>query len=467
MKVVFIGGGSHRYLSVARSILADNELMKDGEINVYDLDLVRAENMAKMIRKCPEYKDRNCVISWGTTLDEALKDADVVNVVLMAGSRESFEKSRLACKKYGFIDSDQLSPSGAFLALKGGPILMNIARKMEKICPDAFLLDFANPVAVLSAAVNNHTKIRCLGVCAGYTNHTWDISRMLGKDEHNADAVIDCVGVNHCGFILKGSTWKGKDLYSLLDKHITEDWKCPTLSERWNEISRKRIEKGMYHLVGLYRKYGYMIFSSEGDGMDHLDFENRYFAKSEEQNKKTAGEIDTEQAKWKEIRKNDEIQFKKYIDQDLSEDYWNEERADSLYLLRADENIMVKIIKALGGVNEMRIATSYPNNGAVTGIEDRIVLEYSQIIDKDGIRPAGSYKIPSMFYGLIASLASHQTLLGDAIATEDPRKLFEALYAYPVKQDTADSKAMWLEQLEINKDEIPAPFQETKKWLKL
>ena len=215
MKIVFVGGGAHRYLSVARSVMAEPAVMVNGEINIYDLNQERSEAMARMMMKTPECRDSGCKVSWGTTLDEALDGADVVCVVLMAGNIKNFRMSQLVCNQHGFLGSDQLSPSGAMLAMKGGPILMDIARRMEKLCPNAWLLDFANPVAVLSAAVNNHTAIKCLGVCAGYTNHLWDLPRLLGKDEETDDADIKSAGVNHMAFITGGTIY-GQEVYQLM-----------------------------------------------------------------------------------------------------------------------------------------------------------------------------------------------------------------------------------------------------------
>ena len=106
----------------------------------------------------------------------------MVGVILMAGSEKTFQLGAEACYRHRFIPSDNLSPNGAFLAIKGAPILMNIAEQMTRCCPSAWLVDFANPVAVLSGMINNHTTVKSLGVCAGYTNHQWDLSRILGKD---------------------------------------------------------------------------------------------------------------------------------------------------------------------------------------------------------------------------------------------------------------------------------------------
>ena len=87
MKIVFVGGGSHRYLGVGRSMLAVSGLMEQGEINLYDPAITRAEAVGRMIQKSPEFAAVDCAVRWGNSLDKALEGADIVYVVLMAGGR--------------------------------------------------------------------------------------------------------------------------------------------------------------------------------------------------------------------------------------------------------------------------------------------------------------------------------------------------------------------------------------------
>lgn len=465
MKIVFVGGGAHRYLGIARSLLAVPGLMDQGEINLYDLAVDRAAAVGRMVMKAPEYAQADCRISWGTSLEQALEGADLVYVVLMAGSRRNFSRLQNSCAQYGFLGSDQLSPSGAILGLKGGPILMDLARKMEKLCPQAWLIDFANPVAVLSAAVNNHTRIRCLGVCAGYTNHQWDLTRLLyGKDEQWDDYKIRCAGVNHMSFILPGSRHRDCDLYEKAAEVLTDDWQAPVLTDRWGEQARLAIPKGLALLVKFYKKYGYLVFSSEQDGIAHLDMEGTYLRLVHEEAARpldlSALEAADQQQRAERTRADQ--RFQAWLDKDMTEKEWNTARPDALYLLRADEDIMTRIARAVGGVEDMAIATSRPNLGAVSGFKDRVVLEYSQVLGSKGLQPSEGLEVPDVFQGLVSSLATHQTLLGDAIATGDPRILFHALYLYPVKQDTTEAKAMWRALLEMAADEIPAVFQNTR-----
>lgn len=469
MKIVLVGGGSHRYLGIVRSMLAVPGLLEGGEINLFDPAVARSEVVGRLAMKSPEFRRNTCRVTWGTTLDQALDGADLVFVVLMAGGHASFSLLASASLQHGFIGSDQLSPSGAMLALKGGPILMDLARRMERLCPNAWLVDFANPVAVLSAAVNNHTRIRCLGVCAGYTNHQWDLARLLyGRDEQWADFEIRCAGVNHMSFILPGSMHRGRALYELAAERIQPGFAAPQLSDRWDATAKANITRSVTLLAGLYRKYGYLVFSSEGDGLAHLDMEGDYLASVRAAPPPpTAAQLEQQSRAAATARAAGDRQFASWLDVEMDEAQWNAERPETLELLRVDEDIMVKIAKAIGGDVELAIATSRPNSGAVAGFKARTVLEYSQVLSRDGIRAVGGLEVPDVFQGLVSSLATHQTLLGDAIATRDPHVLFDALYSYPVKQDTAESKALWRALLAMAAGDIPAEFQRTREFFRL
>jgi alpha-galactosidase/6-phospho-beta-glucosidase family protein len=71
-------------------------------------------------------------------------------------------------------------------------------------------------------------------------------------------------------------------------------------------------------------------------------------------------------------------------------------------------------------------------------------------------------EVPDCFHGLMSALATHQTLLGDAIATEDPRLFAQALYAYPLHQNEPETRVLWKELLTIHADEMPSVFQNTR-----
>jgi 6-phospho-beta-glucosidase len=211
MNVTFIGGGSYRTIPIVRAAMKEKRIFDNGEIRLVDFNLERAETVAKMIKKTPEYRQINCKVTFTDKLEEALPGADMVSVSFPVGSYKTCKLSDEASLKRGFFGGDQLSLSGAFRSLTGGAILLDIARKMEKYSPDACLVDFANPVAVYSGMINNHTKIKALGICAGFVNHRWALNRFIfDKDECRNDFKVVSAGINHLSFILRG-TCKGQD----------------------------------------------------------------------------------------------------------------------------------------------------------------------------------------------------------------------------------------------------------------
>jgi alpha-galactosidase/6-phospho-beta-glucosidase family protein len=456
MKAVFIGGGALRLLGILRGALAEKRVFQNGEINLYDLDQARAEAMGRMILKTPEFAGTNCKITWGTSLSRALDGADVVGVILMPGSQRTFELGNEACLRHGFIPSDNVSPNGAFLAIKGSAILLNIARQMKKYCPSAWLLDFANPVAVFSGMLNNHTSIKTLGVCAGYTNHQWDLSRLFGKDEQRTDFNVDAVGVNHLSFIVRG-TAGGKDLFEQLRRRLTNRWKMPPLLPTWPAAFHRAIPAGIARLIRFFRNLGVIIFSSEGDGMMHLHYDEALKKRLREFKPQGRRGIERLLQNRRAGRERADVHFRSFLSKDLPGKFWKDgwREPENAWAQRQDHDIFVEVLRGISGAKRVKVVTSRLNAGAVDGYSDRSVLEYSQIISNGEIRPAGILHVPGVVQGLIGNLSSHQTLMGDALATEDPRLLAHALLSYPVNAFSKAARTLFKELAGINQTEMP------------
>ncbi|MBN1863487.1 MAG: hypothetical protein JW808_01160 [Victivallales bacterium] len=460
MNVVFVGGGSFRTLPIVRAAMSDRKLFHRGRITLVDFNLDRAETVGRLIMKTPEYAKSACEILWTDKLDKALPGADVVSVSFPVGSLKTCALSDIACAKHGFFGSDQLSLSGAFRSVTGGKILLDIARHMEKHCPKAWLVDFANPVAVYSGMVNNNTKIKALGVCGGFTNHRWDLTRLLfDKDEYCDEFKVSSAGVNHCAILLRG-TYRGKDIYKLLDKSINrKGWKACRIPKF--PKSERHIRYGLERLAEMRRRFGTIIFSTEGDGMQHVFFEEMQKNMMKNFKARSLPQIEKSAREQAEARKKIDIEFKAHLDMSLDAAFWARGPLENPLFAIGFGDATVLVLKALAGSKQW-IAASYPNRGAVKGFKDRTVLEYSMYLDKDGVHPEPDLEVPDCFHGLISSLATHQTLLGDAIAASDPKIFADALFSYPIYQNSKAAKTLWKDLLKIHAKEMPAEFQKAK-----
>ena len=456
MKIVFFGGGGLRTLPIARAMLdLVPNLKADGEITLCDLSAPRLEAMSLMLQKSPEFAAANCKVNWTTSADEALPGADMVSMSMMAIPWRAFQSSQVACAKHDFMGSDQISPSGAILGLVHGKIAYDLARKMEQHCPNAWLIDFANPVPVISAVVNNHTKIRALGICGGFNNHQWDLTRLQGRDEQDTNYDVDVAGVNHGSFIIRG-TYKGEDLWKIFDRILKDGFHEPEYNG-YGYWAKWWMQFMMPRLLDIYRKHHCTIFSTEGDGVQHYFYEE-FFENAEQQRvEMLRANLDEQEASGRAARVKSDAEFQALAHGEVPADYW-------VSAERWDPTITVLIAQALGGGGEKKIAASFPARGNVEGFKDRAVLEYSLHLGPDGLRPVPNLYVPDVFQGMVTELSMHQTLLGDAIATEDPQVLYEALRAYPVRQNSRAYWALCEDLLTINKDVVASSFQGARQY---
>lgn len=451
MKAVFVGGGSHRLLGILRSAMAVKGVLDGGELALVDLAPERAEAVGRLLQLTPEYARARPRIVWGSDLDRALEGADYVGVVLLAGSRRALDRGDVVCARHGFLGGDNVSPSGAFLGLKTGPIVLDLARRMERRCPQAWLVDFANPVAVASALVNNHTRIRCLGVCAGQTNHQWDLTRLLGTDEQRVYDV-EVAGVNHLSFILRGA-YQGQEIFKLLERRFAGAWRPPRLQARWGVVGRRSIANGLRFLKRIYEELGVLVFSTEWDGMAHLMHEE-VMAAARRRPRPTFAQVEAGLRRMAAQRAVEDAKFRAILGDDLGATFWSDPARDSAFL-RQDEDVFVKTLVGVSGAAPARLVASRPNGGAIEGVAGRTVVEYSMTLSGRDIHPDGCLALPPVVSGLTHALAVHQTMLADAIAADDPRLLARALLAYPVRAYARAARALYRDLFKVHADEIP------------
>ena len=452
MNIVFLGGGSLRILPIVRALFQNQEVFDGGSIRLVDLKLERAEAVGRLIKRCPEFKSVRCEVSWTDNLDRALEGADLFYLTTAVEREPSDTFAAQAAAEFGYLHSDQLSINGTFLAARAGNMVMSFARKMEKYCPEALMLIFANPVPVFSAAVNTHTKIRALGICAGFGNHRWDLARICGRDQYESDWNVVAAGVNHFSFILRGE-YKGRDCNEVLKEHLTENWRpAPITSMGFEE----RIHEALELLVKLYKRHGTMIFSSEFDGIAHA-LPEWGLAKQKAALPERLKNFNPETAASESAARIDK-KFAEYAKTAASpqEPDWKTPISKNPLFGADFSEISVPIIRALAGLETMRITASRPNLGAVDGLPANAALEYTMDLRGKEITPVENQYIPSPFKGLTAALSEHQTLAADAIAVQDGRLFADALEAYPYNRASAKSAKFFRRMFEIFHDLPPA-----------
>src|SRR5512140_1610505 len=220
-KIAFIGAGSLGFTGeLVRDILTF-PLLENAHISLMDIDVERLEfAKTKVTRIITEGKYPAKVTA---TLDrvEALKDADVVLTTILAGSTEVWRHDIEIPKKYGVDVSvgDTRGPSGIFRFLRTINPMLDIVRDMEKYCPNAVLLNYTNPMAMLCAALQRQTFIPVTGLCHSVQGTAMMLAEWIGARYEDIDYL--CAGINHQAWYLEYK-WKGVDAYPLIHKAVTE-----------------------------------------------------------------------------------------------------------------------------------------------------------------------------------------------------------------------------------------------------
>jgi len=220
-KITFIGAGSFGFTRTLVRDLLTFPLLEGSTLCLMDIDAKRLEWSRRAVQRIVDEGRYPATVV--TTLDrgEALRDADYVLVTILAGATDVWRHDIEIPKKYG-IDmnvGDTRSVSGIFRALRTIPVMVDIARDMERYCPGAVMLNYTNPMAMLCRAIARETKVVVTGLCHSVQGTAEMLARWIGAPM--AEITYTCAGINHMAWYLN-FRWNGVDAYPLIRKAITE-----------------------------------------------------------------------------------------------------------------------------------------------------------------------------------------------------------------------------------------------------
>lgn len=200
-KLVLIGAGSAVF---AKGLIADFIQSDFGtwEIALCDINPVILEEITKLARKMVEvrHQEERIKITSSTDRCELLPGADFVVTTIAVGGRRAWEQDVLIPRKYGIYQpvGDSIMPGGIARAQRMIPQMVEIARDVERLCPNAYFFNYSNPMTAIVTAVRKATKANMIGLCHGVIYGERYLARMLGVDVSRITTVG--VGLNHLTF---------------------------------------------------------------------------------------------------------------------------------------------------------------------------------------------------------------------------------------------------------------------------
>lgn len=220
-KIAFIGAGSHVFTrNLTRDILTF-PLMRDATLALVDTDAGRLEFARQTVASIIEKGNYPAKVEATTNRVEALTGADVVIITINAYGVDVFQHDIDIPMQYG-VDiniGDTRGPSGIFRFMRTLPVMLGIVKDMERYCPNATLLNYTNPMAMLCRGLTHESPIRMVGLCHSVQGTAEMLARWIGAPMD--EVTYTSAGINHMAWYLKYE-WQGQDAYPLIRKAITE-----------------------------------------------------------------------------------------------------------------------------------------------------------------------------------------------------------------------------------------------------
>lgn len=429
LKIVTIGGGSSYTPELIEGFIKYYDELPIREIWLVDIEAGKEKldivgNLAKrMVEKS------GLPIEVHLTLDrrKALEGADFVTTQLRVGLLEARKLDESIPLKHGVLGQETNGPGGLFKAFRTIPVILDICREMEELCPNAWLINFTNPAGMVTEAVLKHTKIKVVGLCNVPIGMEMGVAKLLGVDHSRVR--IDFAGLNHLVYgldvFVDGISVK-KEVISLLtnpEKAITMQ-NIHAMGWEPEFLQALNVLPCPYH--NYYYKSGNML--------------------EEELKKFREGNIRAEVVK----RLEDDL-FELYKDPSLDIKPPQLEKRGGAYYSDA----AVRLIHSMYTDKRDIQAVNTRNNGAISNLPAQAAVEVSCVITKDGPKPVSVGELPVAVRGLVGYMKSFEEVAIEAAVTGTYNTALLAMTMNPFIPSDQTAKTILNEMLEVHKEHLP------------
>ncbi|MFJ4630087.1 6-phospho-beta-glucosidase [Streptomyces sp. NPDC088847] len=208
MKLTILGGGGFRVPLVYGALLTDRGEGRVTEVVLHDLDDSRLHAVARVLAEQAATVPEAPTVTATTDLDEALRGADFVFSAIRVGGLEGRADDERVALAQGVLGQETVGAGGIAYGLRTVPVAVDIARRVARLAPDAWVINFTNPAGLVTEAMSRHLGDRVIGICDSPVGLGRRIAKVLGANPR--EAFIDYVGLNHLGWV-RGLRVAGRD----------------------------------------------------------------------------------------------------------------------------------------------------------------------------------------------------------------------------------------------------------------
>jgi 6-phospho-beta-glucosidase len=424
LKIAYVGGGSTRAPGTNLAWIKQHENFTGSEIVLIDIDKAHLHVVKTLSNRMARAAGADLTFSATTDLETGLRDCDIVLTSYRPGGFEARHLDETIPLKYGVIGQETQGPGGFFMALRSIHAMKRIVEVMDRVCPNAWLYNYTNPVNIVAQGVTLHSDRKIVSLCEGPIVFPQWIAMCAGLPIDKLDVAM--IGLNHGSWGTR-QLHDGEDLIEKIRPMATDimaNDKVPLAAKRMIDISLKT-----GHVAAQYFMY--------------------YFFRDEILAELQAAPMTRSQT----------IMAK-------TEENWRH------YAEQAQSNAPVlDAAKSRSSVDEMEIAidimdamfndrgevwhVNVPNHGAISDLDDAFVVEVPGFVDRAGIRPIASGAIPKPAAGITHMLAEYQYLTAKAAWEGDKYQAVQALMSNPLVMSADKAEHIYGEMAQAHRAHLP------------
>ncbi|MHC4713229.1 MAG: alpha-galactosidase [Planctomycetota bacterium] len=428
-KVAMIGAGSLVFCKTLMSDMLATEALRGAEYSLMALTHRRLDKMHDFIQRMIKDNSLDAKVSATTDRREALDGADYVVIMIQVGGVEAFGYDYEIPMKYGVDNciADTMGPGGVFRALRHIPALLEIAEDMRELCPEALMLNYANPMAICCWALGTVEGLKFVGLCHGVQTTMDLIASYVGERKEDID--FTAAGINHMAWFLKLEK-DGRDLY-------------PILKENFEKPGYYVNEKVRGEVM---RHFGYFMTESTGHLSEYLP----YFRK----NRKALDLYCDEPAFGGETGAY--YNYSKMVAEKFEK--MDPLSIESTKLGPRSAEYCSHILEACETGRIFRFNGNVRNDGYITNLPDGCCVEVAIYADRMGLHPTVIGDLPPQLAALNMSNVLVHGLTVEASLKGDPELVMQAVALDPLTAAVLtlkETRDMTAEMLEAEKRWLP------------
>ncbi len=418
IKIAYIGGGSRGW---AWGLMSDLALADDisGTVYLYDIDRKAAENNEIIGNKIKDID--GCKSVWNykacDTIDEAFLGADFVVISILPATFDEMESDVHTPEKYGIYQSvgDTSGPGGIIRALRTVPMYAEIAKAVEKNCPDAWVISYTNPMTVcINTLYTVFPKIKAFGCCHEVFGTqkllASAVEEILGLPKPSRkDIKVNVVGINHFTWITSAK-YRDIDLFPVYKKLVDKYYESGYLAGKDTNWMNNVFACAERVKFDLFRRFGYIAAAGDRHLAEFCPAE--WYLSDPECVKKWMFGLTSVDWRKKDLKSrlakcerlvNGEQEFK----------------------LEPTGEDGVSQIRAILGLGDLITNVNIPNYGQIPNLPLGAVVETNAVFTDDAVTPVFAGEIPESIYSLITHTVGEQQLITKAALKGDYELAFQ------------------------------------------